>query len=507
MTSLGRLGFSGDSGKAVRYTPCSKREDTAEEEAELEEISVIGSRETLDQPLEYTVSTAELSEGLPSPVTANGPRTIPGSQTVIDDRTRLIGERLSTSGTKINLPSPIYSRSSSIRSRKSTANSRSSRFSLLEAISNKIYMGTGRKRSSKEEQAYVNRGAACSDVELTPQKKHQRRREIREKFEKWETSTQSSHEHQGCNMTFVFDPSGRLCYYWSIIVSVAFLYNFWVLIYRFSFDEISSDTIVLWFSLDYLADLIYILDVGVGFRTGFLEDGVLQTEPVKLRQHYMNCTRFYIDCLCLLPLDFMYLSIGCNSILRCFRLVKIYRFWAMLDRTERHTNYPNSFRAIGLIHYLLVIFHWNACLYFIISKKIGNNSRSWGHPFDEEDKLRNYLHSFYWSTMTLTMIGDLPKPRSNVEYVFCIMEIIAGLLLFATVLGHVANIVTNISTARKEFQGRWEVTFDLLEIKLPLAGGRSAMHNWRHIRCYISIFYLNISHEGVTFISHVKTAS
>jgi cyclic nucleotide gated channel alpha 3 len=38
---------------------------------------------------------------------------------------------------------------------------------------------------------------------------------------------------------------------------------------------------------------------------------------------------------------------------------------------------------------------------------------------------------------------------------FVIAQLLFGLLLFATVLGHVANIVTNVSAARKEFQGEY----------------------------------------------------
>ncbi|CAB0033499.1 unnamed protein product [Trichogramma brassicae] len=128
------------------------------------------------------------------------------------------------------------------------------------------------------------------------------------------------------NWSFVFDPAGRLCYYWSMVVSLAFLYNFWVIIYRFAFQEINGETIVVWFCLDYLSDFLYVADIVFHFRTGYLEDGVLQTDATKLSQHYMNSTTFYIDCLCLLPLDFLYLSIGFNSILRSFRLVKIYRY-------------------------------------------------------------------------------------------------------------------------------------------------------------------------------------
>ena len=49
---------------------------------------------------------------------------------------------------------------------------------------------------------------------------------------------------------------------------------------------------------------------------------MLQTEAVKLRQHYTNTTTFYIDLLCLLPLDVLYLSLNFQSMLRVCRLVK-----------------------------------------------------------------------------------------------------------------------------------------------------------------------------------------
>nr|CAD7569254.1 unnamed protein product [Timema californicum] len=263
------------------------------------------------------------------------------------------------------------------------------------------------------------------------------------------------------NWSFVFDPAGRLCYYWSMVVSLAFLYNFWVIIYRFAFQEINGETIIVWFCLDYLADFLYLVDIVFHFRTGYLEDGVLQTDSTKLRQHYMNSTTFYIDCLCLLPLDFLYLSIGFNSILRSFRLVKIYRFWAFMDRTERHTNYPNLFRSTSLIHYLLVIFHWNGCLYHIIYKNNGFGSKNWVFGDSETaDVVKQYLQSYYWCTLALTTIGDLPRPRSKGEYLFVIVQLLFGLLLFATVLGHVANIVTSVSAARKEFQEReWGKSF------------------------------------------------
>ncbi|XP_076035260.1 cyclic nucleotide-gated channel alpha-3-like [Oratosquilla oratoria] len=367
---------------------------------------------------------------------------------------RLSG-RLSASGTRINTNSPCYIDKSS-----DTLKSKSvSRQSLLDIVSTKLSLGN-RKRFSRDSfsASYINRAHVASELDISRKTREARKKEIRSRFskvDKWETSTSGS-ERSGCKWTFVFDPAGRLCYYWSVVVSLAFLYNLWVLVYRFAFQEITKDSIVVWFCLDYFADFIYALDILFHFRTGYLEDGVLQTDGRKLRQHYMNSTTFYIDCLCLLPLDFLYLSIDFKSILRCFRLVKIYKFWHFLDRTERHTNSPNLFRSISLIHYLLVVFHWNACVFHIINKTSGFGFHS---PLVSdgnmtEDVVLSYLKAFYWCTLSLTTIGDLPKPVTKTDYFFQTTQLLFGLLLFATVLGHISNIVTNVSAARKEFQAK-----------------------------------------------------
>lgn len=81
-----------------------------------------------------------------------------------------------------------------------------------------------------------------------------------------------------------------------------------------------------------------------------------------------------------------------------------------MDRTERHTNYPNLFRSTSLIHYLLVIFHWNGCLYHIIHKNNGFGSKNWVFNDSETaDVVKQYLQSYYWCTLALTTIGDLPR--------------------------------------------------------------------------------------------------
>ncbi|XP_015835561.1 cyclic nucleotide-gated channel rod photoreceptor subunit alpha isoform X2 [Tribolium castaneum] len=454
--------------------------------------------------------------------TINGPRLVPGI--ITSGGGCMVGERLSSSGTCLNVSPPVQGGAPATAPHKASTESvhrvlkSVSRQSLLDLVGCKLGMSKSRQPQSYHQQryfssshdsistSYINRAAnvssAASELDLS---RKARRKDLRGRLKlptsvtlassgeapllgAWRTapgstagtnppSTNHLNSTSSCNGTesrygfrrgesyssrlrtgsanwsFVFDPAGRLCYYWSMVVSLAFLYNFWVIIYRFAFREIDANTILVWFCLDYFADFLYLVDIMFHFRTGYLEDGVLQTDSTKLRHHYMNSTTFYIDCLCLLPLDFLYLSVGFNSILRSFRLVKIYRFWAFMDRTERHTNYPNLFRSTSLIHYLLVIFHWNGCLFHIILKNDGFGSKNWVYSDSEStDYVKAYLQSYYWCTLALTTIGDLPRPRNKGEYLFVIFQLLFGLLLFATVLGHVANIVTSVSAARKEFQ-------------------------------------------------------
>jgi len=70
---------------------------------------------------------------------------------------------------------------------------------------------------------------------------------------------------------------------------------------------------------------------------------------------------------------------------------------------------------------------------------------------------KNFIGVFffrYWSVTTLTLTQNPDtKPESKEDYIFLSFQIIFALLLFATIMGHVASIVSNLSNARKDFQG------------------------------------------------------
>ncbi|XP_003279277.1 cyclic nucleotide-gated cation channel alpha-3 isoform X2 [Nomascus leucogenys] len=257
----------------------------------------------------------------------------------------------------------------------------------------------------------------------------------------------------------VVDPSSNLYYRWLTAIALPVFYNWCLLICRACFDELQSEYLMLWLVLDYSADILYVLDVLVRARTGFLEQGLMVSDTNRLWQHYKTTTQFKLDVLSLVPTDLAYLKVGINyPEVRFNRLLKFSRLFEFFDRTETRTNYPNMFRIGNLVLYILIIIHWNACIYFAISKFIGFGTDSWVYPnisIPEHGRLsRKYIYSLYWSTLTLTTIGETPPPVKDEEYLFVVIDFLVGVLIFATIVGNVGSMISNMNASRAEFQAK-----------------------------------------------------
>ena len=69
---------------------------------------------------------------------------------------------------------------------------------------------------------------------------------------------------------FYFDPMENKLYYWLLLITIAVLYNSFVIIARQTFNMLQTEVwqIAIWMFFDYTSDLIYIVDMFVQFRTG-----------------------------------------------------------------------------------------------------------------------------------------------------------------------------------------------------------------------------------------------
>uniref|UniRef100_A0A3B3QHJ7 Cyclic nucleotide gated channel subunit alpha 2a n=1 Tax=Paramormyrops kingsleyae TaxID=1676925 RepID=A0A3B3QHJ7_9TELE len=258
---------------------------------------------------------------------------------------------------------------------------------------------------------------------------------------------------------FILAPADDMYYRWLFVIATAVLYNWCFLVARACFDELQTEGFILWLVLDYLSDAVYILDSCVRLRTGFLEQGLLVKDLLKLRDNYIHTTQFKLDTLSILPTDLAYIILGIHKPqLRFNRLLRFSRLFEFFDRTETRTNYPNIFRICNLVLYILVIIHWNACIYFAISKSLGFGSDTWVYPNITDPEFssltRGYIYCLYWSTLTLTTIGEMPPPVRDEEYLFVVFDFLVGVLIFATIVGNVGAMISNMNATRAEFQSR-----------------------------------------------------
>ncbi|XP_053950080.1 uncharacterized protein LOC128858115 [Anastrepha ludens] len=252
----------------------------------------------------------------------------------------------------------------------------------------------------------------------------------------------------------VVNPDENFYFYWLMILTVSVLYNLWALIVRQSFPELQQAVPIFWFVCDTLTDVVFVFDIVVQLRTGYLEQGLMVYDDKKLALHYIHSTDFVFDMISLVPLDLIQLKIGSQPLLRFSRFFKVYRCVKFYYIVESRTVWPNLWRVINLIHILLILAHWFGCFYYLLSEAEGFQG-DWVYPYrpgDYATLTRKYLGSLYWSTLTLTTIGDLPTPETNAEYIFTIVSYLIGVFIFATIVGQVGNVITNRNANRLEFE-------------------------------------------------------
>ena len=70
--------------------------------------------------------------------------------------------------------------------------------------------------------------------------------------------------------TWTVDPSSNFYYRWLGVISFAVMYNLIFIIARAVFWKLQEDYLAFWIVMDYLADIVYLMDMFVRVRTGEL---------------------------------------------------------------------------------------------------------------------------------------------------------------------------------------------------------------------------------------------
>ncbi|KAI6077459.1 Cyclic nucleotide-gated cation channel beta-1 [Aix galericulata] len=300
------------------------------------------------------------------------------------------------------------------------------------------------------------------------------------------------------------DPLTNLMYVlWLFFVVLAWNWNCWLIPVRWAFPYQTPSNIHFWLLVDYLCDLIYLLDIIVfQTRLQFVRGGDIISEKKAMKENYLHSQRFKVwhnfiyyfaylicdmacsstplglqvlqrflslcgfqmDVVCLLPLDFFYFKVGVNPLLRFPRCLKYMAFFEFNNRLEAILSKAYIYRVIRTTAYLLYSLHVNSCLYYWASAYEGLGSTTW--VYDGEGN--SYIRCYYWAVKTLITIGGLPDPKTLFEIVFQLLNYFTGVFAFSVMIGQMRDVVGAATAGQTYYRSCMDSTIKYMNFyKIP----------------------------------------
>ena len=92
--------------------------------------------------------------------------------------------------------------------------------------------------------------------------------------------------------------------------------------------------------------------------------------------------------------------------------------------------------------------------------------------------------------------GETPQPENDLEYLFVVADFLAGVLIFATIVGNIGSMISNMNVARVEFQNRMDgvkqyMAFRRVSKELEARVIRWFAYTWANKQvcfCYLNIY-------------------
>ncbi|NXK22869.1 CNGB1 protein, partial [Arenaria interpres] len=262
------------------------------------------------------------------------------------------------------------------------------------------------------------------------------------------------------------DPLTNLMYVlWLFFVVMAWNWNCWLIPVRWAFPYQTPSNIHCWLAVDYLCDLIYLLDILVfQTRLQFVKGGDIITDKKAMKENYLRSQRFKMDVVCLLPLDFFYFKVGVNPLLRFPRCLKYMAFFEFNNRLEAILSKAYIYRVIRTTAYLLYSLHVNSCLYYWASAYEGLGSTTW--VYDGEGN--SYIRCYYWAVKTLITIGGLPDPKTLFEIIFQLLNYFTGVFAFSVMIGQMRDVVGAATAGQTYYRSCMDSTIKYMNFyKIP----------------------------------------
>ena len=271
------------------------------------------------------------------------------------------------------------------------------------------------------------------------------------------TRTQSLAERKIIDDTrkrsYIIEAQNPYKVYWDMLIILCALTTAFFVPVEIAFDSIDRTFDGYWIThvLDITVDIIFLIDIVVGFLSEFTDtaSGDQIRNPKRIAINYMQGT-FFFDAVSSLPfvIEALFRSglkklpgfASFLSFLRIFKLVRLRKIDTTIAELSWSKETKTQVRRVAAVLSLAIVMHVQACIIFTVL----DHEKFWVAPLDFGNLSTDIWHSgktntyIYWkmmyhSALVFAMV-DI-GPRSIAEIVSLIVLIIAAAIITAVIYG------------------------------------------------------------------------
>ncbi|CAK88798.1 unnamed protein product (macronuclear) [Paramecium tetraurelia] len=265
------------------------------------------------------------------------------------------------------------------------------------------------------------------------------------------------------NQKLIMRPESLASIWWNIYILTILNINVLYVSIKiaFKFDEQSQDDFyqARQIIFDVLPSYSFMLEILLKFNTCYYYKGAVIENRYQIAKNYLRSS-FFFDIFVVIPyfislrFDLQYLDLV--IILKVFQITKFSR--NLFDRLELTAIQIVIVDLVKLGYTILAAAHFSACIWFLVGSTGNPNDTSWikAQNIENEQWFNQYLHSLYWSIITMTTIGygDI-TPQNLRERVFAVGMALSAVGVFGYSIGNINSIYAEWS--RQSFQIRTDM--------------------------------------------------
>ncbi|XP_078493576.1 voltage-gated delayed rectifier potassium channel KCNH1 [Ciona intestinalis] len=262
---------------------------------------------------------------------------------------------------------------------------------------------------------------------------------------------------------------------WDWFILILTFYTALIVPYNVAFlikESNDKNRSAFWLLSDSAVDVIFLFDIVINFHTTYVgPGGEVISDPKVIRMNYIK-SWFVIDLLSCLPYDLINFMFshqgfpdeGISSLFSSLKVARLLRLGRVARKLDHYIEYGGAMLVL-LVCFFGLSGHWLACIWYTIGNSsvsdgngtivsnnwlvmlgettgkpyfIGENHSVFGGPTHKQA----YIAALYFTMTSLTSVGfgNVAGNTEN-EQIFCVVMLIFGALLYATIFGNVTTII------------------------------------------------------------------